>query len=181
MQDTTAPAGSAMQRFRARYGLVLEWVVIALMAILAIEVTLGVVFRAIGSSLVWYDEVASHLLPWLTFFASARAPVKRAPTGSREVVDQFGPRARRALSIVAQVVVILFFALLGWMGVAIMPALMGETLVSLPGIPMNFVQAALPVASALIVLAEGTHLVDMIATRTAATAPGGPALADGLH
>ena len=43
------------------------------------------------------------------------------------------------------------------------------------------VQSALPVASALIVLAEATHLVDMISTRQVATAPGGPALADGLH
>jgi TRAP-type transport system small permease protein len=181
MQEATAPTGSAMQRFRARYGLLLEWVVIGLMTILAIEVTLGVVFRAIGSSLVWYDEVASHLLAWLTFFGSALASVKRAHIGCPEVVDQLGPRSRRAVAIVVQLLVIAFFALLGWMGVAIMPALMGETLVSLPDIPMNLVQSALPVASALIVLAEATHLVDMVATRTVETAPGGAALADGLH
>ena len=40
-----------MQTFRRRYGLLLEWVVMALMIVLAVEVTLGVVFRAAGRSL----------------------------------------------------------------------------------------------------------------------------------
>ncbi|HEY9015617.1 MAG TPA: hypothetical protein VIM84_11205, partial [Gemmatimonadales bacterium] len=60
--------GTAMRRFRHHYGLLLEWVVIALMVVLALEVTAGVVFRAIGRSLVWYDEIASVLLAWLTFY-----------------------------------------------------------------------------------------------------------------
>lgn len=181
MQDTTVPKGSSMQRFRVRYGLFLEWVVIALMVALAVEVTLGVVFRAAGSSLVWYDEVASHLLAWLTFYGSALASVKRAHIGCPELVDQLAPRPRRALGIAVQVLVILFFVLLGWMGVAIMPALVGESLVSLPEVPMNAVQAALPISAALIVVAELTHLVDMFAARPAPGAAGGPALADGLH
>lgn len=170
-----------MQRFRAHYGLVLEWLVMALMVALAVEVTLGVVFRAAGSSLVWYDEVASHLLAWLTFYGSALASVKRAHIGCPEVVDQLGAGARRALAIAVQVLVILFFVLLGWMGVAIMPALVGESLVSLPEVPMNVVQSALPISSALIVIAEVTHLVDMLLSRPAPGAAPGSALADGLH
>ena len=181
MQDTTAATASAMQRFRARYGLFLEWVVMALMAGLAVEVTLGVVFRAMGSSLVWYDEIASHMLAWLTFYGSALASVKRAHIGCPELVDQLPPGPRRALAIGVQVLVILFFVLLGWMGVAIMPALMGESLVSLPEVSMNLVQSALPVSAALVVVAEATHLVDMLTPRPAVEAPGGPALADGLH
>lgn len=181
MQDTTRPPTGAMQRFRAGYGLVLEWIVMALVVVLAVEVTLGVVFRAIGSSLVWYDEVASHLLAWLTFYGSALASVKRAHIGCPEVVDQLPPGGRRAANIAAQVVVIAFFVLLGWMGMDIMPALVGETLVSLTWLPMNAVMSVIPISSALIVVADCTHLVDLLSTRTAPTAPPGSALADGLH
>jgi len=181
MHDDTPPAASPMHRFRARYGLFLEWVVMTLMVVLAVEVTLGVVFRAAGASLVWYDEMASVLLAWLTFYGSALASVKRAHIGCPEIVDQMPPRVRKACNIFAQVLVILFFALLGWMGVSIMPALVGEALVSLPWIPMNVVQSVIPISSALILVGEIMHLIDLVGSRPAATAAPGAALADGLH
>ena len=94
--------------------------------------TLGVVFRALGRSLVWYDEVASVMLAWLTFYGSALASVKRAHIGCPEIVDAMPWRARRAVNIVAQVLVIAFFALLGWVGVWITAGACDRTLVSLP-------------------------------------------------
>lgn len=184
MHDTKAPrAGSAMHRFRERYGLLLEWVVMFLMVALAAEVMLGVAFRAAGSSLVWYDELASVLLAWLTFYGSALASVKRAHIGCPEVVEQLAPALQRAVNIAAQVLVIVFFALLGWMGVAIMPALVGEALVSLPWVPMNFVQSVIPVSAVLILVGEVMHLADLLASRGAPkpAAEPGTALADGLH
>ncbi len=176
---TSDTGGTAMQRFRHHYGLLLEWVVMFLMVALAVEVTLGVVFRAAGSSLVWYDEVASVMLAWLTFYGSALASVKRAHIGCPEVVDQMPAAWRRALGILAQVLVIGFFALLCWVGLQIMPILTGEALVSLPWVPMNFVQSVIPVSAALIVVAELTHLVDLLQARPRAVAAA--ALADGLH
>jgi TRAP-type transport system small permease protein len=181
MQQPTQIRATAIQRFRAGYELLLEWVVMALMIALAVEVTLGVVYRAAGSSLVWYDEVASHMLAWLTFYGSALASVKRAHIGCPEIVEQMSPAVRRVAGIGAQVLVILFFALLGWMGLSIMPALMGETLVSVTWLPMNVVQSVLPISSVLIVIAEATHLVDMLASRRASDATPTSALADGLH
>lgn len=168
-----------MHRFRDRYGLVLEWVVMALMVTLAIEVMLGVLFRAMGSSLVWYDEVASVLLAWLTFYGSALASVKRAHIGCPEIVDGFPPAWRRLTAIFTQLLVIVFFALLCWVGLSIMPILTGDALVSLPWVSMNFVQSVIPISSALILLAEGMFLADLIATpaRTRAQST----LADGLH
>src|SRR5512133_2390522 len=92
-----AAALAPMHRFRDRYGLVLEWVVMALMVVLFVEVTLGIVFRVAGSSLVWYDEVASVLLAWLTFYGSALASVKRAHIGCPELVDQCSAPMQRLL------------------------------------------------------------------------------------
>lgn len=186
----TAPAGGAaadapvavtLRRFRERYGRILEWVVGTLMVVLAVEVTAGVIFRAVGHSLIWYDEVASILLAWLTYYGSALASVRRAHIGCPEVVDAMPWRARRVVNIVAQLVVIGFFVVLGYVGVTIMPILSGDSMVSLPWVPMNFVQSVIPISSALIVIAELTHLVDLIVATAPAKGGGGVALADGLH
>jgi TRAP-type transport system small permease protein len=173
------PNPSAMHRFRDGYGLVLEWVVMILMIILCVEVSLGIVFRFTGSSLVWYDEVASVLLAWLTFYGSALASVKRAHIGCPELVDQLRPEAKRAVGIATQVLVIAFFALLGWVGLSIMPILVGDSLVSLPWVSMNFVQSVIPISSALILVGEVMHLIDLVSLRVQAQAPSN--LADGLH
>ena len=170
-----------MQRFRERYGLLLEWVVMFLVVALAVEVTLGIIFRMSGHSLVWYDEVASVLLAWLTFYGSALASVKRAHIGCPEVVDQFAPALKQAVAIFAQVLVILFFALLGWVGLTIMPFLQGDTMVSLPWVPMNFVQSVIPITSVLIMVAEVMFLIDLIRPPSQLTAPAGASLSDGLH
>ena len=63
---TEAPLAASLRRFRTRYAYFLEWVVGGLMVILAVEVTVGVVFRTIGQSLSWYDELASVLLSRLS-------------------------------------------------------------------------------------------------------------------
>lgn len=170
-----------MESFRKKYGLVLEWVVMALMVILFAEVTLGVIFRAAGSSLVWYDEVASVLLAWLTFYGSALASVKRAHIGCPEVVERMGPGARHALAILAQLLVIAFFVLLAWVGFSIMPILAGDALVSLPWVPMNFVMSVVPISSVLIVFAEGLTLAGLLRGAQVAETPGGIPLADGTH
>jgi TRAP-type transport system small permease protein len=181
-----APAGegaspSRTHAFRGRYGRALEVLVGALMVGMAAEVTLGVVFRSIGHSLIWYDEVASVLLAWLTFYGAALASVKRAHIGCPEVIDAMPWRMRRAFAIAAQLVVIAFFALLGWVGASILPILATDAMVSLPWIPMSVVQSVIPVSSALIVIAEVLHLVDLVSAGGPAASAGGPSLADGTH
>jgi dihydrofolate reductase len=112
----TAPAAAGTARFRASYGRLLEWVLIVLMVVLAVEVTLGVVFRTAGRAVSWYDEIASVLLAWLTFYGAALASVKRAHIGCPEVVELMPWHARRMMGIGAQILVIAFFLLLGGIG-----------------------------------------------------------------
>jgi TRAP-type C4-dicarboxylate transport system permease small subunit len=170
----------ALRRIRAGYERALEWLVSALMIVLFLEVTAGVVFRGIGRSLIWYDEIASVLLAWLTFYGAALASVKRAHIGCPEVVEQLPWRARRAVNIVAQLLVIAFFAVLAAVGASIMPILATDALVSVPEVPMSIVQSVIPISSLLIVIAEGLHLVALIRDREPAQAPG-LALSEGLH
>ncbi len=154
-----------MKRFRAAYGRLLEWVVIVLMVALAVEVTLGVVFRFVGHALAWYDEIASVLLAWLTFYGAALASVRRAHIGCPEIVDKLPWRARRWAAIFVQVLVIAFFALLGAVAIEIMPVLATDTLVTLPWVPMNVAQSVIPVSAGLILVAETAYLIELIGSR----------------
>jgi TRAP-type C4-dicarboxylate transport system permease small subunit len=181
MQETTTPAPSILERVRDAYGRVLEWVVGALMMLLALEVTVGVVFRTLGAALGWYDEVASAMLAWLTFYGSALASVKRAHISCPELVDLAPPAVRRALNIVAQLLVIAFFALLAWVGGSILPILATDAMVSLPRVPMSFVQSVIPISATLIVIAETMHLVTLIGAAPEPRLAPGAAAADALH
>jgi TRAP-type C4-dicarboxylate transport system permease small subunit len=143
-----------LEELRQRYERLLEWIVIALMAILSVEVTVGVLYRSFGASLVWYDEVAAILLAWLTFYGSALAAAKRAHIGCPEVIAMLAPGVRVAARVLAEVLVIAFFVLVGWTGYRILGVLDTDHLVSLPSVPVSWVQSVLPISAALIVLAE---------------------------
>ena len=141
-------------RVRALYEKFLEAVVIFLMAVLAAEVTVGVIFRSAGRSLVWYDEIASILLAWLTFYGSALAAAKRAHIGCPEVMAMMPPRAKLAFRILAEVLVIAFFALIAWVGYSILGVLATDNLVSLPEISVVYTQSVIPISAVLILIAE---------------------------
>ena len=143
-----------VEAFRRGFELILEWVVIALMAALAVEVSAGIVFRTVGYSLVWYDEVASILLAWLTFYGSALAAVKRAHIGCPEVVAMLPPGPRVAARVLAEVLVIAFFLVVGWAGYTVLGVLATDNLVSLPWVRVSWVQSVVPISAVLIIVAE---------------------------
>ena len=154
---------TGLARIRGGYERLLETVVIVLMGALAAEVTVGVVFRSIGHSLVWYDEVASILLAWLTFYGSALAAAKRAHIGCPEVIALLPPGGRVAARLAADVLVIGFFVLVGWTGYEVLGVLATDHLVSLPDVPVAYVQSVVSISAALIVLAELATLPQALA------------------
>jgi len=152
-----------LERIRGAYERLLEWVVVVLMAVLFVEVTLGILYRTLGESLVWYDEVASILLAWLTFYGSALAAVKRAHIGCPEVMALMPPRVKLAFRLVAELLTTAFFLLLGWTGYRVLGVLDTDHLVSLPDIPVAWVQSVVPVSAALFVVAEVLTLPGVLA------------------
>jgi TRAP-type C4-dicarboxylate transport system permease small subunit len=140
--------------FRRRYERLLEWVVIVLMAALAVEVTVGVAFRYSGASLAWYDEVATILLAWVTFYGSALAVMKHAHMGVPEIVRMLPPGMRVAATLIAQACTLAFFALLAWIGYVVLEVLASDTLVSLPEVSVAWAQSAIPVSAVLIIVAQ---------------------------
>ena len=147
-----------LARFREGYARALEWVVIVLMAILAIEVTMGVVFRTLGMSLPWYDEVAVILLAWLTYYGSALAAVKRGHISCPELVAIFPPAVRLSLALLAELLVFAFFILLAYTGWSILEVLATDHLISLPDVSVNYVQSVIPISAVLILVAEALNV-----------------------
>ena len=164
-----------MLKLRKLYEAALEWIVIALMVALAVEVTVGVVFRTIGESLVWYDEVASILLAWLTFYGSAYAAARRGHISCPELVALMPPGPRLAVTMAVEALVIGFFALLGVIGWQVLDVLATDTLVSLPEVPVSLVQSVVPISAALIIVAELLTLPEPLAWARAERADGATA------
>lgn len=144
----------SLQRFRQGYERFLEWICIVLMAALAAEVTVGVVFRYSGHSLVWYDEVATILLAWVTFYGSALAVLKHAHMGVPEIVRMLPPAPRVAATIVAQLSTMAFFVLLAWVGYTVLDILAEDRLVSLPEVSEAYAISVIPIGAVLFVIGQ---------------------------
>jgi TRAP-type C4-dicarboxylate transport system permease small subunit len=140
--------------FRRGYERLLEWICIAVMIALAAEVTAGVVFRYIGHSLVWYDEVACVLLAWVTFYGSALAVFKHAHMGVPEIVAMLPPRGRVVAAVIAQLCTMSFFVLLAWITYSIWDVLASDMLVSLPDVSVGYGYSAIAIGAVLFVVAQ---------------------------
>jgi TRAP-type transport system small permease protein len=140
--------------FRRGYERFLEWIAIALMAALAVEVTAGVIFRYAGHSLVWYDEVATVLLAWVTYYGSALAVLKHAHMGVPELVRMMPRGPRVAFTVFAQLCTLAFFVLLAWVGFSVLGVLTTDNLVSLPRLNAAHTNSVIPISAVLIVIGQ---------------------------
>jgi TRAP-type C4-dicarboxylate transport system permease small subunit len=125
-----------------------------LMTALAAVVILGVGFRKAGAALVWYDEVASILLAWLTYYGASLAALKRAHIGFPKLVQSVNPHVRFYLVICREIIVIGFFVLVAWAGFRVLQVLDGIYLASLPGVSARVAQSVIPIGAVLFIIAE---------------------------
>lgn len=139
---------------------VLESISISLLILLAFIVVQAVVFRFLGRSLIWYDEVASVVLAWLTYYGSALAVCHRGHLGFPGLFLSLPKPLRAAAFIIAEIVVIGFFVVIGYAGWYILGVFGDETLVSLNWVHLSFTQSVIPIGAALFILAEVLSIPD---------------------
>ncbi|HWE25643.1 MAG TPA: TRAP transporter small permease subunit [Myxococcales bacterium] len=151
-----------MTALRARIEKLFEWISAALLVVLAVEVLVGIAFRAAGHPLAWYDEVASVLLAWVTYYGSALAALKRSHIGFPGLANALPPGGRVVVLVVREVAVLGFFALLAIWGVRVLDLLGGETLVTVD-VPVRVTQSVIPIGAVLFVIAELLNLPGQIA------------------
>lgn len=145
---------SSLETVRAGFERLLEAIVIVLMVALTSLIVAGFVYRYFGRSLVWYDEMASIGLVWLTYYGSALAALKGSHIGVPEFVNMMPPRWRVVVTILAEILTLTFFAVLAYTGFEVLEVLGGDSMVSLPEVPLRLTQSAIPIASVLFIVAE---------------------------
>lgn len=134
-----------------------------LMVTLAVLVVVAVAFRYGGASLTWYDEIASILLVWITYYGAALAALRRAHLGFPLLVAALPPILRVPLLLVTEALVILFFALVAFFGWRAIGFLAGDYLISIPWISVGLTLSALPIGAVLFIAAELLTLPDRLA------------------
>jgi TRAP-type C4-dicarboxylate transport system permease small subunit len=140
----------------------LEWMVIALVLGETSVVIAGFVFRYLGRSLTWYDEVASVGLAWLTYYGAALAAHRGTHIGFPGILNALPPGPRIVLTIVAEVCLFGFFGVLAWTGFEVVRIVEGDTLISLPWVPLQLIHSVIPVGAILFMIAEALRLPEVL-------------------
>ena len=146
-----APSGGTFVRYLERF---LEYIVLLLITGLAILVVVAVGFRKAGAALVWYDELASIMLAWLTYYGACLATMKHAHIGFPKLVEGASPRVRASLIVVREILVVGFFLTVAWAGWQVQQVLSDTYLVSMPAIPTGLAHSVIPLGALLFVVAE---------------------------
>jgi TRAP-type transport system small permease protein len=151
-----------MERFLDRFIAVLEWWVVFLLVLMVVVVTLGVFFRyVLSASLSWYDEFASYLLVWLTFYGAVVASYRRRHIGFDMVVNRLTSGSRRKIEVIAELLVLGFQIVLFYYGWNLMQKMGDETAISLPWVKMGWVYSVLPIAGGLMLLISLERLLHL--------------------
>ena len=151
-----------MERFFRRLIDLVEWWAMFLLVLMVVLVCLGVFFRyALGSSLAWYDEFASYLLVWLTFYGAVVASYHGRHIAFEMVVDRFMRNTRRFVETVAELFVLAFQVVLFYYGWLLTRKMGDETAVSLVWVKMGWVYSVLPIAGGLMLIISLERLLHL--------------------
>jgi TRAP-type C4-dicarboxylate transport system permease small subunit len=152
-----------MERFFRRFIDLVDWWATLLLVLMVVVVCLGVFFRyVLGASLAWYDEFASYLLVWLTFYGAVAASYHHRHIGFETVVSRLMPNTRRIVEVVGELFVLGFQFVLCYYGWLLVQRMGDETAISLPWIKMGWVYSVLPIAGGLMLLISLGHLLKLV-------------------
>lgn len=150
-----------LERLRTVFKKLIEYIVIILMISLSLMVIVAVVYRKMGMSLSWYDEVAEVMLAWLTYYASALAALTRGHIGFNGLINALKPSLRVPILLLGEVLVISFFILLAWTGWQVLLVLEGDTLISLTWVPNRLTHSVIPIGALLFVIGQLLSFPDL--------------------
>ncbi|MDA7963658.1 TRAP transporter small permease [Ruegeria sp.] len=129
-----------------------EAVVGALMAVLVLDVWIGVMDRYLFHwQLPWPEVLARYLMIWVALLAISSGIARRQHIGMTAVLGRTPPRVRRVIGVVSDFLAAMLFAYLLWFGVDF--AIGGASRQAMIfGMSLTLPFAAVPTASALCLL-----------------------------
>jgi TRAP-type C4-dicarboxylate transport system permease small subunit len=151
-----------MRKLLARLVDLIEWWAIALLVALTALVCAGVFMRYVmNASLTWYDEFASYLLVWLTFYGAVVADYHRRHINFDLLVNKLAPVARRVIDGVGELAVLGFQFVLFWYGWVLTERMGEETAIALPWVKVAWINSVLPITGALMLILSVARLIDI--------------------
>jgi C4-dicarboxylate transporter DctQ subunit len=155
-----------MERLLRKLIPLLEWWSVLILVLMLTLVCVGVFFRyVLNASLAWYDEFASYLLVWLTFYGAVVATYRRRHIGFEVVVDKLDPTTRKLVDLVGECFVLGFQFVMFYYGWELMQKMGDDRAVSLPSVKMGWVYSVLPITGALMLVISAMRLIDISLAR----------------
>jgi TRAP-type C4-dicarboxylate transport system permease small subunit len=153
-----------LTRLLSRLTAIVEWWSALLLGAMVTVVLLGVFFRyVVGSALVWYDEFASYLLVWLTFYGAVVACHRRQHVRLDFFRDKLGRLPLRVLDLLSECCVFGFQLVLLWCGTELTGTLGDETSVSLGWVKMAWVYSVLPISGGMMLFISFAEIARLLA------------------
>jgi TRAP-type C4-dicarboxylate transport system permease small subunit len=129
-----------------------RWLLIAILSGMAILVFLNVCLRFFTNhSITWSDEVARHLMIWLTFIGAGITLRHGSLTVIDNVQHMMSARNARILRALSALIMLAFFLVMIWVGRTYVERTMLQTTPS-TRIPFGYIYLAMPIGFTLLIL-----------------------------
>ncbi len=140
-------------------GRLLEGTAGLLIAVMTLLVALQVVFRyVVNYTLPWSEELSRYVFLWASLLGACAAVRRHAHLGVDSLVRRLPDGARRLLEALVVALVGAFAVVLGWQGLALLPAAAAQRSPTL-GLPMVAVFAAVPACGVLLAVVQAGALL----------------------
>ena len=152
-----------MAKLLGRLIALIEWWAVFLLVALTTVVCLGIFFRyVLNDPLVWYDEFASYLLVWLSFYGAVVAHYQQRHINFDLLVEKLAPFPRRVADVFAELAVLGFQFVLFYYGWILTERLGDESTISLPWFRIVWVNSVMPITGALMLIVSVWRLFDLL-------------------
>ena len=151
-----------MQQFSLWVNAVVEKLLLAIGGSICLILFGQVIFRYLGASLGWSEEVSRHLLVAITFLGATAAYKRMSGIGLKGIGHRLGASVQQVIVVALQVATLGCFCVLAWFGTAYTIKAWQHTTASLQ-IPMSIPFAVIPASSIVFIVHV---LADMATTFT---------------
>ena len=155
-----------MKNFEAIFVEVNRWVLIVLLAAMSVIVFTNVVLRYLtDGSISWSEEVARHMMLWLTFLGGGLVLRSGGHIAIDNLQDALPVRGARAVRWVVLLIMVAFLGLMTYYGCIYVMRTMVQTTASTE-ISFGYIYAAMPIGCVLMLIHLALIAPEWLRTRT---------------
>ncbi|MEJ5991328.1 TRAP transporter small permease [Ramlibacter sp. PS3R-8] len=160
--------GGGWRRFTAGFAQLLDWLLVALVAVLIVPVTMQIVARYTDliPPYIWTEELARFVFIWMIMIG-AMVGVREMAHFNVDVWKRLGPRGEASLNLVTQVATLVFALVFIWSGIEFTKFAMNR-ISELAELPLWLIHVAWPLTGLAWIVFLGEQFVDNVRVLTAA-------------